>query len=314
MLRKVWDRLPKVRFGLLALSLLMVVSVEIAATCLIPEWRDTFYQVLQVKDQASFPTAIGLGLVLFLVLGLAQGLKTWVGQLTSFLIRTASSKLLFKTWVKGERQAKNYTQAMTESLRQATELYLEISVEIVISISIVISLLIVNMHNPLILISSLLYTAVASGIATLFNKPMITSNSEWQVAEGSYREALSDIYNDRGDFSSKYKWLSLTEAYYKYIKVTMYFVLFSRLKGSLSSMVPYIILASSFFSGAMTLGEFMGGVATFELIVVNATILMLLYPKLTQARASYRIIKNFYGELNDKSIQVSDKADIDYRY
>jgi ABC-type uncharacterized transport system fused permease/ATPase subunit len=77
----------------------------------------------------------------------------------------------------------------------------------------------------------------------------------------------------------------------------MYYTLFSRIKGSLASLIPYILLGGTYFAGTITLGVFMAGVATFELIVINATILVILYPKLTKARASYKIVQTFYKEI-----------------
>lgn len=230
-------------------------------------------------------------------LGFVQGLKVWIGQLLSFQFRIATSKLLLKTWTKGKKAVSNYTQAQTEAIRNATELYLEIAVEIFISASIVIMLIVANLHNTPILVAAVIYTVAASILAALFNKPLINADIGAQSSEGLYRESLSDIANGNGDFSSKAKFVALITSYYEYIKVVMYFTLFSRIKGSLASLIPYILLGSAYFSGTITLGIFMAGVATFELIVVNATILVVLYPKLTKARASYKIVQNFYKEI-----------------
>lgn len=297
MLKEALTKTPRLKFWLTLSALATLLVLEIVMTCLIPEWREYFYNVLQNKDQALFATSLWAFAGLMAGLGIAQGLKVWVGQLTSFQLRTAATAVLFKRWVKGPRQAKNYTQAMTEALRNSTELYLEIVVEVIISAAIVVVLIISNLHNPLILAASLIYTLTITGAALLFNKPMFMSDKIWQAAEGELRECFSDIANGNGDYSYKEKLQRVIVTYYRYIRVVMYFTLFSRMKSALSAIIPYILLAGPYFSGTITLGVFMAGVATFELIVINATIIIMLYPKLTKARASYQLSKEFYEEV-----------------
>ena len=298
MIRAVYDRMNKGKASVLASFLIGVVLLEIVMTCLIPLWREHFYNIMQTKNADLFMQTLAYFAILMTGLGFAQGLKVWSGQLLSFSVRDAASRILLKKWVKGPRKAANYTQAMTEALRNATELYLEIVVEIIISASIVTILIISNFHNTKIIIAAIAYTIVASLLAMLFNRPLIQTDTDLQKTEGSYREAISDIANGNGDFSSKSKFVALVHSYYRYVRVVMYFTLFSRVKGSVSTLVPYILLASSYFSGAITLGDFMSGTATFELIVINSTILLQMYPKLTKARASWGIVSKFYDEVS----------------
>lgn len=297
MLKTIYNRTSKSKVWALGIGLLSILVTEIVLTCLIPAWRESFYNILNLKKQSLFTETLIYFMLLMTGLGFVQGLKVWVGQLLSFQFRIATSKLLLKTWVKGKQVVSNYTQAQTEAIRNATELYLEIAVEVFISASIVIMLIIANLHNTPILVAALIYTVAASALAALFNKPLINADIGAQNSEGLYREAISDIANGNGDFSSKGKFILLMTTYYRYIKVVMYYTLFSRIKGSLASLIPYVLLGSAYFAGSITLGVFMAGVATFELIVINATILVVLYPKLTKARASYKIVQTFYKEI-----------------
>lgn len=300
MIKDIFQKTDSYKFFSYLTALLIIIGLEIVLTCLIPTWRTYFYNILQNKHQALFMTSLVYFAILMIGLGAVQGLKTWIGQLVSFEVRKAATKLLFKTWVKGERKASNYTQAMTEALRNSTELYLEIAVEILISASIVIALIVSNIHNLPILVASIVYTIAASALAALFNRPLVLSDRYTQEAEGRYREAISDIANGREDFTSKEKFAIVIKNYYTYIKTVMYFTLFSRIKSSVASIIPYLLLASPFFTGAISLGDFMAGVTTFELIVINSTILIVLYPKLTKARASYQLSKDFYEEIRSK--------------
>ena len=297
MIRAIWERLNKFKFFTLVTTLLVILVAEIVLTCLIPAWRKEFFNILEAKQEHLFAGSLTFFMFLMLSLGAATGLKVWVGQLVSFAVREVGARLLLKTWAKGPRVADNYTQAMTDSLRAATELYLTIGVEVIISLAIVITLMASNMHNTVIIVSSIIYTIIVSVVAALFNKPLINTDLKLQSSSGKYREALGDIANGNGDFSSKAKFKVFVIDYYNYIRTVMYFVLFSRVKGSLAVLVPYLLLSTAYFNGTLSLGDFMAGVATFELIVVNSTILLQMYPQLTTARASWALVIKFYKEI-----------------
>lgn len=306
MLRSMYQKAHKPRLYGLGVFLLFLLIVEIVMTCVIPMWRSYFYDILQNKDQALFATSMVYFILVVGSLGMAQGLKQWVSRMLSFELRQAGTKVIMKPWTKlPNKNIKNYTQAMTESLRNSTELFLDSAMEIFISGFIVIVLLIQNLHNTMIVLAALGYTVVVSILALVFNKPMIRSDRKWQESEGTFREALSDIAKEEGDYTSKEKFKSLAFNYYRYIKVVMGFTLFTRMKGSLGTLVPYALLASSFFAGTISLGDFMGAVSTFELIVVNSTILLIIYPNLNRARASYAISKKFFEEVQNESIKGS---------
>ena len=300
MLREAIKKVKSTRFYLLIGFLAFIVIAEIVFTVLIPLWREHFYDVLERKDSANFNMSLVYFMIMMLGLGFAQGLKVWVGQLISFEVRRTTTKVLFKPWVKGVRTAKNYTQSMTESLRYATELYLEVCVELIISCTIVVALIFLNADQPIILWPAAAYTVSMTVIAVFFNKPMIGSDMAWQKEEGAFKETLAYIHSGIDCFTFKQKLEMIAFSYYRYIRVVMYFALFTRVKGSLATLVPYMLLSTPFFLGEITLGEFMKAVGSFELIVINSTILLVLYPKLTRARASYKISQKFYVEVKEK--------------
>jgi len=298
MLKEIINKLDKRTTVLMAVILCAIVIAEITLTCIIPVWKEYFFDVLQNKQIDKFSLAVTLFLLLTLSLGCAQGTKAWVSQKLSLLIRSAGNKVLLKKWVYSDREQKNYTQPITEALKNWTEYFIYTVVEVIISASIIIGLVLANLNSPLILWGSLVYTIIITAVATVFNKPLVNSDATYQSSEGIYRESISDIKNGNGDYTAKQKYLDVVANYSRYIKVTMYFTLFSRLKNSTASVVPFILLSTSYFSGAISLGDFMAGVATFELIVVNSTILLEIYPKYTKMLASYNLSKGFYESLN----------------
>lgn len=295
MITKIYKKLPKSSLYLTLTSLILIVITEIFLTCYIPEWRNGFYTMMKDKVESQFVYQLTLFFGLYIGLGFVQGIKVWVGQQLSFLIRIALSKVTLKYAVNCEdmKTLPAYSQAMTGAIQNSTELYLRVLVEIIISASIVVMLFFVNIHQPIILGIAALYTVGVSAIAYLFQKPLTVTDRKWQEEESAYREAIVTIANGKGDYTAKGKFLKLAEAYYKYIRTQMYFQLMSRLKGAIGSIIPYFLLGTAYFKGDIDFGEFMAGIATFELIVINATIFIQMYPDFVKAKASQLIVKEF---------------------
>lgn len=297
MLKTIYQKLDKRTAGPIAALLLTILFVEIALTCIIPLWKQYFFDVLNTRNESEFPRSLVYFFLLMLSLGSVQGIKTWIAQKLAFQIRIAGNKTLLKTWVYSSRDMKNYTQPITESLHNWTLLSIVIFIEVLISASIIIGLVVANWNSPLIVLGALFYTIVITLVAMVFNKPLINTNAYYQSTEGLYRESISDIANGQGDFTSKEKFRDLAAAYIKYIRNLMYFTLFSKLKMSTATAIPLVLLAPQYFSGTITLGDFMAGVSIFELLVANSTILLAMYPEYTKMRASYNISKQFYGKI-----------------
>lgn len=303
MIRDIWNKAKGAKLFVSIGLLITVLLLEVVLTCLIPTWRQFFYDVLNNRLVAEFSTAIIYFIALMGGLGIAQGIKIWLGQRVAIHLRTAATKLIFKPWAKGKKTAENYTQSMTESLRIMLEGCLELGTEVIISFLIVVILIIQAYSQPLMLSAALVFTVVASLLALWFNKPLIDSNFNWQIEEGKLREAIYAVAHSKDDYSFKDSLQSVVVSYGRYIKILMNYTLFSRMKSSLSSLVPYLILSGAYFSGDITLGQFMNGVATFELIVVNSTILLVLYPRVMQVKAAYKLVLEFYEEVkNDEPI------------
>lgn len=277
-----------------SLILLGIILLEIALTGLIPAWRESFYTVLQAKDVAGFYPAIVAALALFLGLGVAQGLKEWLTQNVSYRIRVSWFTRLYRLWTGSKVLDDNYVAPMSEALRVATEQFLGVLVEIVISLGIVVMLIITALHSPIILLSALVYSLAASALAYFFNSTLTNTSKERQLREGALVEGLGSRFREKVKDETIFSYLTyLSTAYFNASRVLMFFTLFSRTKSSLASLVPYLLMSGAYFSGSITLGVFMASVATFELIVVNATILIVLYPKVMAAYASLLITKEF---------------------
>ena len=94
--RAIYDRALNRELIKLVVILLSLIIAEVILTCLIPTWRQYFYNILELKDANQFHTAMIYFMGLMISLGAVAGLKAWVGQLVSFNLRIAATKILFK--------------------------------------------------------------------------------------------------------------------------------------------------------------------------------------------------------------------------
>ena len=297
MIKDLLKKAPRKTLIGLGTLLFAIVVAEIVLTTVIPEWRKYFFDILEKKQAGLFVHSLVLFTLMSLSLGAAQGLKNWISGKLSFVLREAGTKISFRSWVESSRTAPHSGQALTGAMSQATSLYLDMAMEIFISASIVVMLIFANLNNPVLLASSLVYTVAASLLAVFFNKPLITSDVDWQKAEGSFRDMVTEVSLGHDPYTFKKRLLHVASTYYRYIKINMYFTLFSRVKGAAANLIPYVLFGTAYFNGSISLGHFMAFAGTFELIVINSTIVLLLYPNLTKARASYKIVKDFYTEV-----------------
>lgn len=280
----------------IAVLLLFLLIVEIVLTCYIPTWRSMLFDPIKDKNVDLFYHGVTIFVLGLSALGAVQGLKIYVSSLFAFELRSASSKGLFHRWsVADKPKQTGYIQPQTEAVRTTTEYMVSIIIEVFISLFIVVGLIVSNMNNPIILWGALAYSIIVSLLTVIFNRPMTTRNVAWQEAEGLYTEKLSELAGKRESFPLD-NFVQVGAAYIKYQLMNMYFTLTSTGTGILSNLIPYILLSGAYFSGKMGFGEYMAGIATFDLIVINATILTTKYSSVIKTVASWKIIKEFHSD------------------
>jgi ABC-type uncharacterized transport system fused permease/ATPase subunit len=285
------------------LPLALVLVLEIITTSCIPYTRKIVIDSLSSHSWAIFLGAAGISFLnLFLLTG-SQGFKEWLGQRLSLSLReqmTTILKLPFKER-KGQTVVANPYTRINDDTKLATEGLIKVIVECVISGSIVIGLLFTLIHQPMLLIVSILYSAVAMMASLFFRKPMITRNNNLKTAEADHRTSLTSIYHGNTDTDSDSFWVIVKETYTKYIRICRNYKIFNAFQSSLMYTIPFLIMAPDFFAGTVTIGDILQGTATFDLIVINATILVQLYPMVMDVQTSQLRVKELFTDLYKES-------------
>lgn len=298
----VWEKCTKGLAIRTALLLLTILVLEIGLTVYIPEWKRTFYDAIEKKQVVEF----GHGLLMFLgtmgFLTLTQSLKGFVACRLGLNFRTSITKILLKLWAKKSDHGayNNPAQRVNEDAKLCTDNTFVVIAEVIISGGIVFFLIAHNINHGMLIAAAILYTLSVSGGAYFFNKPMKTADLALQQAEANHRMSLAKLSLNMGDFTAKPNYLEVVTNYSKYVSVTTWFYLFKSFQNNISVLVPFILLVPSYFTGHGTFGSIMEGVAIFELLVVNGTILLSLYLQVVKAQAGLHRLEEFYGELLQK--------------
>lgn len=279
----------------LILLLLGIITIEIVATNYIPQFRKLFYGALERKSLEDIKGAIEFFIYLMLALTLSQGLKKFTGATLALHIRTFLTKKTTKFWRK-EKTLENTSQRINEDCKLATDLAVGIILEMLISGAIVIVLVIETWQDKSLLISALIYTAVVSIVARLFKPKLISTEIALQRAEATHRHNISEalVFERRDKVAASVQdYREVATKFLTYLKVLLGYNLFSSSQNNFSILAPWLILIPTYLAGSISLGEFMSKVSQFELIVINSTILISLYPNMTKAQASWIRIREF---------------------
>lgn len=278
---------------LLIWLLALTVILEIIVTVLIPNIRSGFYNALQAKDSVSFGWfLVGYSIMLCVITASAVA-KPYLQQ-TLALYKQMKLMARFNVANLHGRKTDKTAQAATESAILCYRNYYEVYSEVVISAVIVVSLYVINYNQTSLILLASGYSIGAILVSFLFKKPLLGRELEVQTSTAKYRESISMHEVTR---SKTRRYLT---ALYDMVKLNSAFILFKSSKNTLAAILPLAILAPQYFSGKFTLGEYMAQVATFELIVINFTILIIFYKNFLQARTSREIIEAELQRLSTK--------------
>lgn len=188
-------------------------------------------------------------------------------------------------WKQPDQLPSNTPQRIQEDIKLSYVQRITVWCEYFVSGLILIQLMALNIHQPLLVIGALVYAGVSVVIAMLFNPRLTRAEIDSQQAEASYRTRLVGNILDISGLSSA------NDASIKAARIRTEYLLFTKLQLGLVAVLPYVVLIPQLFSGAIDLGTVVKHQSTFALIVVNAAVLIQLYPNWIQGKASEQRVR-----------------------
>lgn len=296
MVRKILKEYLKEHKVIVAIFLGTIIA-EIVLTVLIPSWRGYFYGIVEAKQAGQVLHACLLFVGLIGGLVVLQSLKTWLKAIMGLSLREIITLMLLNKWNSASTLTKESLsfpdQRINEDAKLCTVLSLGVASELFISGGIVLYL-VLTLQNLSLIAYATLYTVVVSIVALLMHKPLVKADINLQIAEADQRFTLSKMVMGHGQETLHEKFQSITGKYRQYVGLLLGYNIFNGLQNNLSILVPFLILLPTYFTGDITFGILMRDIASFELIVINSTILLNLYPQVINMNAAWTRVRTFY--------------------
>jgi ABC-type uncharacterized transport system fused permease/ATPase subunit len=285
------------------IPLMLVLVVEIITTSMIPYARKIVIDALTNKDWDWFLLASFIALGNMILLTGSQGMKDWLGQKVSFIVRNKMINLVGSDYRSSSSDIKsdNPWSRLNDDSRTATEGAIKVTVECLISFSIVVGLIFTIIKWPVLLIGAIIYSAIAICLALLFRRPMINKNYALRAAESDHRFMLTEYFMRQREHKDAGILTDLRLRYEAFIGISRNYKLFNALQSAIMYTVPFFIMAPGYFAGELTLGDIMQGTVTFDLLVINAAIWVQLYPQITEAQTAYIRLNELDEELQESA-------------
>ena len=265
--------------------IMIILIAESLLTGFIPHTRGYLFELLEAKGGAIY-VALGVYFLNYLFLDGFQAVKEYMLIKYSLYFRTDRTNEVIKNIKPG---VSNTPQRIQEDIKISYLKRFIVWAEYFISGTIVIQLLIINLSEPILVVSALVYAGISVIIAMKFNPKMTKTQRNMQQQEATYRVKLTNAI-DIAHLPVANKATMMAA------KVKMHYLLFTKLQLGLLTVLPYAVMIPSLIAGEISLGTLVMHQATFALIVVNAAILIQFYPKLIEGRASERRVKDIEGE------------------
>lgn len=159
--------------------------------------------------------------------------------------------------------------------------------EYLISGIILVYLIVVNWDHTSLILASLIYSVISIAIAYLFSPRLTEAEKHVQRTEAEFRDSLVTSLTPIGLNPAQ-------EANIKAGKIGLHFNLFTKLQGSVLQILPFVLLTPALMSGVISFQEIMEHANTFSIIVVNAAILISIFPVLIRGKASEERVKELH--------------------
>ncbi len=281
-----------------------VIALEIGLTLVIPYARKGLFDALEGRVLAVFLAAFAGYVGLLLALHIEKTVKEYIVPRASFFLRSVLTNYLYVLWRKSTVR-EGFSVPLTQGPQQATSLFFEVGIEIFISAGIVVSMIYQYSGQTKILVAGTISTTALMIFAFLFKKPLVRTERDWQNQEGLVREYIGDETKVQTTEGFQKSFDNLATSFNRFLNMRILFNSFGFSKTLFMTVAAYLLFLDEFFNQGLSLGSYMEKVSVFELLVVNASILVSLYPTLVKAIASQSLVEDFHDKVIENTVDNS---------
>lgn len=152
----------------------------------------------------------------------------------------------------------------------------------------------------ILIIVAIAYTGLGMYISAKIANPLVQLEYDNQKLEAEFRYNLVHVRDGAsvGDSFFDTLLLGITDNYAKIYKCQRNFNIWQRIYDQFSVLIPFILLCSNFFAGALSLGMLMQLKSTFSRIRNSMAYLLDHYTEITEMVAIARRLVEFYNSVN----------------
>jgi putative ATP-binding cassette transporter len=230
--------------------------IEISAALYLTFWKELFWNYVETRNFHGFCVQIGVFTVVALIFCLVNAYSGYFMSLCAIKWRELLNGKAYKI----VHSAENLSQRVQEDCREYPDLFLQIlfglgkSAVYVLVFSVA---LVINFSVGYLCVI-VLYATISTLIAHRIARPLTSLNYVNQQAEATYRNDLSGLNFTNCirimiELALKTKRLSYFQTFY----------------GQIAVVLPIVVVAPSYFAGALTLGALMQATGTMGTITDN---------------------------------------------
>lgn len=313
------------RFG--GLFLLVLSQLSTSFGYLFIQWNRRFYDALESKNSVEFFKELIIYSVLALAFVLVFSVTRYYGQQFALRWRMWMTNTALAKWLDDEKrgQLEGSDQRIQEDLMRFTLIFERFFLECfnaVLLILLFTPLLFIQtkgmqlMGLPLgiiILASTIIYTAIGMIISAKIANPLIDLEYNNQKIEAELRYNLVHVKDGATKSHGFFKNIlqQLSNNYHLIYRNQKNFNLWQKAYDQFSFVIPFLLLANSYFAGLLTLGMLMQVRSTFSRIRNSMAYLLDHYAELTELLAISKRLVEFYDASN---IDLLDKEILDVPY
>lgn len=225
------------------------ILVDIGGTAYLVTWREVFFDSLKAVNMKLFYNQILTFSIIAGILVISNGYLQYVQNILTIKLRNKSVKKLIRNGIHKVKHVVNFKQKIESDSYEMYSLGLDLFIGLIKAglNLIVLSVILLNtVQDPITIVLIIIYVLVSTVLGRLIANPLIKINYDIQTKASDFREHLT-----------KKSLIDLNLMGYAWAKSSKKVSFFQSTYQQVSVIIPFLFLASDYFSGVITFGILM---------------------------------------------------------
>jgi putative ATP-binding cassette transporter len=300
----------KIYARVMGITLLLLSQLITAYGYFFIQWNRRFYDALESRQADLFYRESWVFAALAISYVLSYSLARYVGQQYALRWRIWMTENALGFWLNSKKMhnIEGSDQRIQEDLMRFTTIFERFFIDCFNAVLLIIlfipllytqtkTLYLININLCWLLLGAVIvYTIAGMFISAKIANPLIKIEYNTQKLEAEFRYNLVHVRDGKEVTPSLFKQMlrNITQNYNQSYNRQKYFNLWQKAYDQFSFLIPFMLMASNYFAGVMTLGMLMQIKSTFSRIRNSMAYILDNYPSLTEMLAIAQRLVEFY--------------------